>query len=67
MNIRTEEFLEYFKEYEENDIRVAFGDDFSEFVDCLNEVDLSDKKLDYLNDIFEKDMKIFFEHLGGKQ
>lgn len=63
MNEKTHEFLEKFKDYENEDIREFFGDAFSEFINELNEVDLSEKTLEHLNGIFEKDMKRFFEKL----
>lgn len=62
MNIRTEEFLDKFRGYENNDIENIFGDAFSEFINELNEVDLSENTLKHLNDIFLKDMKIFFRN-----
>lgn len=63
MNIKTQEFLEKFKDYEPEDIREYFGDIFCEFINELNEVDLSEETLDHLNGIFEKDMKMFFKKL----
>lgn len=63
MNEKTHEFLEKFKDYENEDIREFFGDAFSEFINELNEVDLSEKTLEHLNEIFEKDMKRFFKKL----
>lgn len=63
MNIKTEEFLDMFRDYENNDIENIFGDAFSEFIEILNEVDLSEDTLDNLNGIFEKDMKIFFRNI----
>lgn len=63
MNEKTHEFLEKFKDYENEDIRQFFGDAFSEFINELNEVDLSEKTLEHLNGIFEKDMKRFFKKL----
>lgn len=63
MNERTEEFLERFKDFDNNDIKVIFGNIFSEFIEVLNDVDLSEKTLIYLNEIFEKDMFLFFEKL----
>lgn len=63
MNERTKEFLERFKDFDNNDIKVIFGDTFSEFIELLNDVDLSEKTLIYLNEIFEKDMFLFFEKL----
>lgn len=63
MNIKTQEFLEKFKDYEPDDIREYFRDIFCEFINELNEVDLSEETLEHLNGIFEKDMKIFFEKL----
>lgn len=64
MNQRTHEFLELFSNYENNDIREWFGDIFCEFINELNETDLSEKTLDNLNGIFEKDMRIFFEKVS---
>lgn len=63
MNIKAQEFLERFEDYEPDDIREYFGDAFCEFINELNEVDLSEETLDHLNGIFEKDMKIFFEKI----
>ena len=63
MNEKTHEFLEKFKDYKNEDIREFFGDAFSEFINELNEVDLSEKTLEHLNGIFEKDMKRFFKKL----
>ena len=63
MNEKAQEFLEQFAELESNDIKVTFGDVFSEFINELNEVDLSEKTLEHLNGIFEKDMKIFFRNI----
>lgn len=63
MNKRTKEFLERFKDFDNNDIKVIFGDIFSEFIGVLNDVDLSEKTLIYLNGIFEKDMFLFFDKL----
>ena len=63
MNERTHEFLEKIENYEPEDIREAFGDVFCEFINELNEVDLSEQTLEHLNEIFEKDMKMFFEKL----
>ena len=60
MNERTHEFFEKIGDY---NIAECFGDSFSEFINELNEVDLSEKTLKYLNDIFDKDMKIFFREL----
>lgn len=61
MKEKTREFLGKFQNYENNDIRVIFGDIFSEFIEILNCADLSEKTLQHLNDIFEKDMNRFFE------
>ena len=52
-----------FSTFNNNDERVIFGDIFSEFIDELNLVDLSKETLEHLNDIFEKDMKLFFKEL----
>ncbi len=60
MNKRTEEFLEKFKDFDNNDIKVIFGDIFSEFIEILNNADLSENTLIHLNGIFEKDMFLFF-------
>ena len=65
MNEKAKEFLEKFKDYEANDIREYFGDVFCEFINELNGVDLSEKTLEYLNDIFEKDMNKFFKLIKG--
>lgn len=62
MNQRTKEFLEKFKEYPNDSIEVAFTDSFSEFIEILNSCDLSEKTLEYLNDIFEKDLKRFLRN-----
>lgn len=64
MNERTKEFLERFKDFDNNDIKVIFGDTFSEFIELLNDVDLSEKTLIYLNEIFEKDMFLFFVQIS---
>ena len=61
--LKTMEFLSYFKIYENNAIEPKFGDIFSEFIESLNDVDLSDDTLDHLTELFKKDMKIFFEEL----
>lgn len=61
MNEKTKEFLEKFKDYEPEDIREYFGDIFTEFINELNNVDLSEKTLEHLNDIFEKDMNNFLK------
>lgn len=61
MNEKTKEFLEKFKDCESEDIREYFGDIFCEFINELNEVDLSEETLDHLNGIFEKDMNMFFK------
>ena len=63
MNEKTHEFLGKFKDYEPEDIRECFGDIFCEFINELNEVDLSEQTLEHLNEIFEKDMEMFFEKL----
>lgn len=60
MNEKTRKFLNQFENYKNNDIENIFGDVFSEFINELNEVDLSENTLEHLNDIFEKDMLIFF-------
>ena len=62
MNEKTHEFLEQFADYENDSIENVFGDAFSEFINELNEVDLSEKTLEHLNGIFEKDMRIFFKN-----
>lgn len=62
MNEKTHEFLEQFADYENDSIENVFGDAFSEFINELNEVDLSEKTLEHLNDIFGKDMRIFFKN-----
>ena len=56
------EFLEKFSEYENDSIEVCFGDAFAEFIEILNECDLSKNTLEDLNGIFIKDMKIFFKN-----
>lgn len=66
MNEHTKEFLEEFKDYELDDIRKYFGDVFCEFINELNEVDLSEKTLNHLNEIFEKDMIRFFKYIKRK-
>lgn len=48
------------KDFDNNDIKVIFGDIFCEFIEELNNVDLSENTLLYLNGIFEKDMFLFF-------
>ena len=59
-----------FSTFNNEDKRVIFADVFSEFIEELNLVDLSKETLQHLNDIFEKDMKLFFKELdkmkGGK-
>lgn len=67
MNEKTKEFLKKFKDYELEDIREYFGDIFTEFINELNDVDLSEKTLEHLNDIFEKDMNKFFEIIKKKK
>lgn len=62
MDIRTREFIKYFKEMDSKDSRVYFGNAFSEFIECLNRVDLSNDTLQQLNAIFMKDMKMFFNN-----
>lgn len=64
MNQKTHEFLELFLNYENDDVRQWFGDVFCEFINKLNEVDLSERTLNNLNGIFEKDMRIFFEKVS---
>ena len=66
MNNRTKEFLEQFKGYDNNDIENMFGDAFAEFIELLNGADLSEGTLQDLNDIFDKDMKIFFRLIKDK-
>ena len=66
MNEHTKEFLELFKNYSNNDIEVIFSDNFSEFIEELNKVDLSEKTLNHLNGIFEKDMIRFFKYIKRK-
>lgn len=61
--LKTMEFLSYFKIYESDDIKTKFGDIFSEFIHYLNDADLSDETLNHLNELFIKDMKMFFEAL----
>ena len=63
MNKRTKEFLERFKDFDNNDIKVIFGDLFSEFIEEINNIDLSENTLIHLNGIFEKDMIQFFEKI----
>ena len=63
MNERTHEFFEKIGDYNGNNIAECFGDSFSELINELNEDDLSEKTKKYLNDIFDKDMKIFFREL----
>lgn len=62
MKEATHQFLERFKDYENNSVEVYFGDAFAEFVEILNECDLSEETLDNLNGIFQKDMKVFFKN-----
>lgn len=61
---QSKEFLNYFfnktKTGELTDLEDTFADAFAEFIRCLYEVDLSDKTLEYLYEIFIKDMEIFF-------
>ena len=61
MNEHTKEFLELFKNYSNNDIEVIFSDIFSEFIEELNNADLSKNTLIHLKGIFEKDMIRFFK------
>lgn len=63
MNERTHNFLKLklFENCDNDSIEIIFADIFCEFINELNESDLSEKTLDNLNGIFEKDMKIFFE------
>lgn len=63
MTNKTKEFLEMFSTFNNEDKRVIFADVFSEFIEELNLVDLSKETLQHLNDIFEKDMKLFFKEL----
>ena len=63
MTNKTKEFLEMFSTFNNEDKRVIFADVFSEFIEELNLVDLSKETLQHLNDIFEKDMKLFFKKL----
>lgn len=67
MNVKTHEFLEQFSEFESCGLEDTFGNAFAEFINELNEVDLSEKTLEHLNDIFEKDMKIFFENMNKEE
>lgn len=62
MTNRTRDFLDKFKNFENKSLEVKFADTFSEFIECLSQVDLSDDTLDNLIGIFEKDMKIFFRN-----
>lgn len=39
----------------------SFQDIFTEFIHELNQVDLSKKTIDYLYELFIKDMKMYFE------
>ena len=58
---QSKEFLQYFKNKGKlTDLEDSFADAFAEFIRCLYEVDLSDKTLEYLYEIFIKDMEIFF-------
>lgn len=61
MRRETHEFLDMFSTFNNNDERVIFGDCFSEFIECLNNCDLSNDTLVQLNGIFIKDMKRYFE------
>ena len=60
MKERTRKFLEQFKELNNDDFRVSFADIFTEFIDILNSLDLSDKTLLYITELFNKDMQLFF-------
>lgn len=60
MNEHTKEFLEQFTNLNNEDFRVSFADIFTEFIDILNNLDLSDKTLLYINELFNKDMQLFF-------
>lgn len=62
MTNKTKEFLEMFSTFNNEDKRVIFADVFSEFIEELNLVDLSKETLQHLNDIFEKDMKLFLKN-----
>ena len=58
---QSKEFLQYFKNKEKlTDLEDTFADAFAEFIRCLYEIDLSDKTLEHLYEIFIKDMEIFF-------
>ena len=58
---RTHEFLSKFKDFDNNSTEVIFADCFSEFIEILNQSDLSESTLNHLNDVFSKDMNMFFE------
>lgn len=58
---RTHEFLFKFKDFDNNSIEVIFADCFSEFIEILNQSDLSESTLNHLNDVFSKDMNMFFK------
>lgn len=67
MKERTRKFLEQFTKLNNEDFRVSFGDIFTEFIDILNNLDLSDKTLLYINEIFNKDMHLFFKDMEIKK
>lgn len=60
MKERTRKFLEQFTNLNNEDFKVSFGDIFTEFIEILNNLDLSDKTLLYINELFNKDMQLFF-------
>lgn len=66
MESKADEMDKFYGMFGKNitDTQDTFLDIFSEFIGCLNEVDLSDKTMNWLNDIFEKDAKMLFRKLG---
>ena len=61
LNEITHEFLSKFKDFDNHSIEVIFADCFSEFIEILNQSDLSESTLNHLNDVFSKDMNMFFK------
>lgn len=66
MKERTRKFLEQFTKFNNEDFRVSFADIFTEFIDVLNSLDLSDKTLLYITELFNKDMQLFFKDMEIK-
>lgn len=47
-----------------DEINEWFDDVFSEFIEILNQTDLSQRTIVYLEDIFEKDKKYFIKSIA---